>query len=903
MVIVADRGRVDEAVNVDKNKLIQLYGKPNPAKSTTHYSAMFYLEKAADMYVARAIHNAPEGTVETDSNRTARYSAALVRAKVSAIPDSIPDGTYVPDRIVEPYKMTNGFGMTQKDINSFTFPVYAREREYERATNRIVVATSDSNILILNNFYGIEPGIKLSFGESVDDDSPVFEVLELNIVNVKIPQVTIQACKPGGLINVTAGTTIRRVIVGVVDFETPVTAAAQASAGTSVIEVSSTTEIESGQTLVIGDHKYIVQSVITDGNAIVLRTALEANVLETAPIKVEKRTYESVQGNPSALRDSSGSDVILMTNSDQLLNNARYTFMTGITNDETEFLVTKKSIYNEEQNQVTLDKATTTSLDTIIQIMTASEFEERDVLLLYADNQGAWGNQVTISIEASSDYPDTCRIIRVYENGVDTGEKFEVAFKDFVDGLGKQLYVEDVINGNSNYIRVKHNPITDEDGNPALPLINDYSIWRENPTDIFKSTTKMTLEDLVYGDTDILVSDFSGLELGNRIKFGDFEQEYKVSGKSAIEVGPEGSKWIEYHLTIDRGIQVDRIPSGADVRLFSHQEFKKVQKIEGSVFPNYDLNSSYVISDKVGKLLDCGTNKMAGGHNGSIPDVGDMIQTLNKVFSNREKIEINILLDGGVYNPIYQQRLDTLAQNREDCFAFLSGDPSALDATDPVEKVIAFRNSQNINSSYSATFPDWVVVYDEYNKKNVTISTDGLAAALQSVAAEGGVWGQLAAGWNSGVLFNVLRPVVTWTETERDRLLQAQLNPLKKYKSLGLSIWGNKTNLGARSYMQMRNVRFLLIQINIILRETLEYYHWTFNSDEARETLCITLQDSLWNRFSSVLNNLQVMDRTTTQDIDDGALKIYIAVQPLGVIENIYVTLGVFSNSRAIKVD
>lgn len=905
MVIIADRGRVDEAVSVDKNTIIGLYGKPNPSKSTTHYSAMFYLEKASNMYVARCIHNAEDGSVETDTNRTARYAAALVRHTVSSLPSDVPDANYEPDRIIEPYANYIGseFGLTQAEVDSFEFPVYSRDREFETLSNKISAGTTNQSYIVVDSFDGLQPGDNITFDASPSDTSTLYEIKELNLVTEKIPQITIEPCG-SSLISVSAGTLIRRVYINNVSYDTAVTTTVAHSTGSTVIKVSSVDGIESGHTVIIGDNTAVVQSISEEDLTITLRTGLTSAVVSGTEVIYAQRTYETVTNNPSALRDASGSDVILMTDSDHILNNNRYTFMSGITNDETEFIVTKKNIYNEEQNQVTLDASVSVTTDTVISKMTASEFEERDVLLLIADNQGSWGSDVTVKITESSDYPDDCRIITVYENGVATGESFEVAFTDFVDGLGKQRYVEDVINGNSNYIRVKHNTnAVDSDGKPLLPLINNYSIWREDSEDIFTGTGKTIAEDLVYGDTDIVVSDYSGFELGNRIKFGEYDEEYKITGKSASQFTNGNESVIEYHLTIDRGIEVDRIESGSEISLYDHTEYKPVQKISGSTFPSYSINQAYTISGVTGVLLDCGANKMDGGHNGSTPDVADMISTLNKVFSNKEKLEVNILLDGGVYSTSYQQELDTIAQNRQDCFAYLSGDPSIFDSTDPLSAAIEFRENQSINSSYSGTFVDWVEIYCEYNKKNVQVSTDGLAAALQSVASQGGVWGELAAGWNSGVLFNVLKPVHIWSESDRDELLNVQLNPIKKYKTLGMSIWGNKTNLGTRSYLQMRNVRFLLIQLNVILRETLEYYHFTFNTEERRSLLCTTLQETFWNRFNSILEDLKVYDKTTSTDVDDGILRLYVGVQPNGVVEDINVTIGVFSATNTITVE
>lgn len=903
MVIIADKGRVDTPVLVDKNTLISKYGKPNPKKSTTHYSAMLNLERASSMYVARVIHNATEGSVETSSNFTARYASALVRGKVTPLPEGTPDASFVPDRIVEPYTKADGTGLTQKDIDSFSFPVYSRERVYQKLKTKIAVPTENSPTIVVNDFTGLDIGNKISFGDNgdVNDDSPVFEILNAEEVEVKIPQLKINKTT----INATKGDSIRRVLTN--KKETELKTTTQTAQGNTQVTLDNVAGLESGVTISFGDdtNKYIIQSIAT--NTLTLRTALKATVEQSTKINIMERTYEAVAGNPKVERTSKGSDSILMTETDNILNDGTYTFMSGITNEDTEFGILAKKVYNETQKQVTLDKATTTTTESILQLMKASEFEQRDVGLLYADNQGSWagngnGTGVTVSISASADYPDKCRIIRVLLDGVDTGEKFEVAFERFVDGLGKQLYVEDVINGNSNYIRFKHNKeCVDIDGNPMLPLVNDYAVWQQVPDDIFKAAEVTIKEDLNYGDTDIVVSDNTKLELGDRIRFGTFTQEYKVSGKSTSQVNDGNQTRSEFHITIDRAIQVDTIPVNSKVYKYSHQEIKKVSKVDTAYYDK-KLNSQLMISGKYGTLLDCGGNLLTGGHNGSIPDIGDMIQTLNKCFSNREEISVNFLLDGGVYNPQYQQRLVTIAENREDCFVFLSIDPSSLDSTEPLQAVIADRNAKNINSSYAKISADWCYIYDEYNKQEVLAPMDGMMSALQSYSAESGIWATPIAGWSNGKVFNVIRPKVVWTEDQRDKLLDAQVNPIKKYKSLGLSIWGNKTMLGTRSYLQMANVRFLLIQMNIMLRERLEAQHWLIQDSGKRSILCEELKDSFWSKFSSVLNDLQVYDTTTTQAEDAGETNIFIGIQPKSVTENINVTIGIFSASKTISV-
>lgn len=898
IVLVADRGRVDEAVSIETvDDLVRLYGKPDSKKSVTMYSAISYLQKASNLQVSRAIHTAADGTLETDSNRTARYSAALLRGKVAPIPDSTPDGSWVPDRVVEPLQTADGFGLTQKQINQYTFPVYAREREYKELKNKIAVATTDSNIAVVNTFDNIKEGSKLSFGTNPDDDSPVFEVLALKEETVKQPKIT--ASKP---VTVDAGAKLRRVVIKEEELS-GVTLNGQLTAGTNkVATLSDVSKLQSGMTIYFAQDtkkvRYVIQSINTNNKQVTFRTAISNNVNNNSGVFIEKREYIEYGDDYVAQRAVSGSDEIIMKTIDLVANNDVVTFMTGLTNAETEFTVKDKGIYNEAQKQLVMDKETTLTTDTKIQLMTASEFENRDVLLIYSDNQGSWGNKITVEVLSSVDYPDKCRVIKVYEDGVDTGEKFEVSFDEFVDGLGKQLYVEDVINGKSNFIRVKHNKdMVDDNGKAILPILNDYSVWRENPDDIFEDSGYTIKETTTYGETDIKVSDFTKLELGTRIKFGDFDDEYKVTGKSSKEVGDQ----TEYHITIDRGIQVDKIPLDTPVKIFKEQKFKKPQKIDGTIYTQYKLNYVLVISGKIGKLVDCGGNLFVGGHDGSIPDVGDLSLTLDKVFGSKEVINVNMLLSGGIFNPVYARALTTLCENRGDCFAFLSNDPSTMDNTDPVKAVEQFRSDLNINSNRAGLFADWVEVYDNYNKKNVYASVDGVAAALQSVSSDGGQWGYPVAGWLKGVLFNVNGLYYTWSENQREKLLNSQINPCKKMKTRGISIWGNKTLYAQRSYMQNRNVIFLLMQMRIEVADYMESKHWSLNDAGERALMIQVLLDS-FQKYNTVTNKIEMFDKTTPADEDAGILNIYVGVVPKGTIENISVTFGIFSNSQGITV-
>ena len=824
IVIQASKGVANKPIQVNSQNFIQLYGTPNPKKSVNHYSALFYLANSQSLWVARTIHELQPNEKETATNRSAKFSCALSRFIVNPLPQEAQENPQV-DLPLMPYTI-GGKGLTQAQIDSFTFPLYSRNRQYSQLKSTTLIAPIDnSSTMLVATGTELKVGDTFSFGlvANLNDQSPIFEVTDLLNTSKQVSSVTTS-------VEVTA----------------PI--------GSVVVEV-------------------------------VLNKQDSSNP-----------TYQPVKNNPTLIQNAQGTTDILLSDSDYIINdgNHHYALKEPTGTYSTTFTPQNKSLYTYDFVEITLSNPTTQPIDTQFALVTQSETYFKDVLLFYSQNQGQWGDNVSVEISPSPNYPDQCVIIKTFENGIATGESFEVSFDYFVNGLGVQMYVEEVINGNSNYINVKHNKqATKPNGTPELPLCNNYAVWQQNPQMIFSPTQDKTLETLLQGDNEVSVTQSTGLEIGNIITFGNLTSQYKITNISQVQNTTS--------LTLDRGIVDNSVPKGSVINLWDKTEYYPLTKLPQPL-PNYSIGKSYKIGENNGTLLDCGANLFIGGDDGSAPTTGDYINTLQTCFGNKLAISVNILLSGGEFATPYAQALDSLASSRGDCFAYLSNNPQALQNTQPDQASIQFRQSQNIDSSYSCTMADWVWIYDNYNKIKVKVSTDGLAGALQSLASQGGVWGEVVAGWNKGVLFNVLQPVVVWTEQQIVNLLNAQLNPVKQSNTLGLSIWGNKTNLAQQSYMQMRNVRFLLIQMTIELQQYLESIMWSFNDKATRSLVCSVVKDTFWNNFSQVLNNLEVFDTTTNADIDAGNMKIYIGIQPKGVVETIYATIGVFSNSQSISI-
>lgn len=87
-------------------------------------------------------------------------------------------------------------------------------------------------------------------------------------------------------------------------------------------------------------------------------------------------------------------------------------------------------------------------------------FGADQVLFIHSANAGAWGKDIAVKVEASSD-ADNAFVIKVFKKGNEASplESFLVSrVEGQKDGYGRNIYVEDVLKS-SNYIRAISNPL------------------------------------------------------------------------------------------------------------------------------------------------------------------------------------------------------------------------------------------------------------------------------------------------------------------------------------------------------------------------------------------------------------------------------------------------------------
>ena len=771
-----------------------------------------------------------------------KYSAALVRTKIKDIPTDYPDPNYEADPIVKPIN-----GLTKDELDAYSFPLYASNRTYETLDNTLIEDVTNSKVLQLNKIDNLKVNDYLSFGTSLD----------LNAINDPTTQ--------------------------------------------------------DGENLPLYEIKNLYSEQV-NYDKVTVDTAVDVTEGDEV-YNYSSGTAVAYDNHPKVVRSATNTTEFLVTNADLIAPNDVLTFDTNGTVTTT---FVQKDLYTETQYFAELDNLVTLTTDTEIIRMTHSEFEERDAFLILENTPGEWGNKISIGIAPSSDYDDAFYIL-VYYEGV-LVEKHLVSRKYMKDGFGKQLYIEDVINGNSNYIQVKDNlNNVDSNGDPIKPLYTNYSLWRKNPKDIFNDNGNTLIENLLKGDTEVKLDTTDNLSMGDRIKFqldeNTLSAEYKISSIDSSNntlildreiVEDEIKKtWIDENGNSNntKVYKFDSTLNDANNGIIDGVQYYKISKLD-KVYYNYKIGSNFIISGEDGILLDAGANLLNGGDDGSAVTVGDYM-TAADALGNEEETPLTLLLDGGVTQPAYAQKLITIAENHGLTHVYLSDDPLAEDSVTYAQAVVDYKDSLNINSHLGSLFAGWVKIFDQYNQKEVWVSPESFAAASQSFTTRNYQMWYPAAGWTRGKIL-ALDVKVKFTEGERDYLVDNRINPIRYKKGSGLVIWGNETLLSKPSPMQLRSVAMLLIVIKYGLESFLEFETFELNN-EATWTIVEGaingfMRDEIQAKGGVYDYQVAVKDIITKSDIDNRRMPVFLGIKPTMDIQEIPVTLAIFNSSVDIQV-
>ncbi len=277
--------------------------------------------------------------------------------------------------------------------------------------------------------------------------------------------------------------------------------------------------------------------------------------------------------------------------------------------------------------------------------------------------------------------------------------------------------------------------------------------------------------------------------------------------------------------------------------------------------------------------------------------VGEIERQWRFHFTNKEDLEVDILLDPD-YPTVLKRTLDDICKNvRKDCMALLNvpvnkmintsnGKPISRPYTAQADYV---NNELNVNSSYSAIYGQYFEIYDTINEKFRWVPVTGyVGAIIARVDFQFDPW-WAPAGLNRGVISGINRVALNPSKPQRDILYYNRINPIPQFTGQGIVIWGQKTLQAKASAFDRINVRRLFLHMERSIEKLARYFLFEFNDQVTRSRF-----RGLVNKFLAEIQNRRgVIDYLVVADesnnpsevIDRNEFVAEILVKPTRSIE------------------
>ena len=210
------------------------------------------------------------------------------------------------------------------------------------------------------------------------------------------------------------------------------------------------------------------------------------------------------------------------------------------------------------------------------------------------------------------------------------------------------------------------------------------------------------------------------------------------------------------------------------------------------------------------------------------------------LFVSPEDIDVSLILQGkaahgtndaGVANYI----IDNICEVRKDCIVFVS--PSYADVVSnpngEVDAMIAYRNALS-NSSYAFIDSGYKYRYDKYNDLYRYTPLNGDIAGLAVRTDNNRDPWFSPAGYNRGLIKNVVKLAFNPNKAQRDILYPKDINPVITQPGQGTLLFGDKTALGLPSAFDRINVRRLFIILEKAIARAAKTTLFEFNDEFTR---------------------------------------------------------------------
>jgi len=340
-------------------------------------------------------------------------------------------------------------------------------------------------------------------------------------------------------------------------------------------------------------------------------------------------------------------------------------------------------------------------------------------------------------------------------------------------------------------------------------------------------------------------------------------------------------------------------------------QYVRVKSVTIPQVDSIDNNGAYKATQYSGSLPAVGSGSYGGSFAGGVAAtttvqfMNENITTTNiqgfgvddykaafTLLKNKDEYKFNVLLAPGVTlnNGAVSSMIST-CEDRGDAIAAIDNDVFGKTVT------TAAANAAGQSSNYAGTYWPWVQLY-----------SSGLGKAIWAPASTviGGVYAfndQVAASWfapaglNRGGVPSVLKAERKLSQTDRDTLYNANVNPLATFPGEGVVVYGQKTLQKKATALDRINVRRLLIALKDYIGQVSNNLVFEQNTNVTRNRFLAQVNPYLESvvQRQGLYAFKVVMDETnnTADVIDRNQLVGQIYIQPTKTAEFIILNYNI----------
>lgn len=195
----------------------------------------------------------------------------------------------------------------------------------------------------------------------------------------------------------------------------------------------------------------------------------------------------------------------------------------------------------------------------------------------------------------------------------------------------------------------------------------------------------------------------------------------------------------------------------------------------------------------------------------------------------------------------------------------------------------------NIQSSYVATYGNWVNGYDVYLDSPVWLPPSGWVASIIASSSQQNYPWTAPAGFSRATLTGITDVAINPVQRQRDQLYKINVNPIAFFNSDGYVVYGQKTMWRQPSAFDRINVRRLFLTLEKETQKLLKYFVFEPNTLSTRNRL----KGALIPTFDKAKLNDGLYDyliicdesNNTPDVIDNNELAVSIYIKPVRTAE------------------